>query len=609
MKNKFSLITILVLFIFICVKRYNVLTENELAWDIFGYYLYLPATIIHHDPMLTDISWIHEAMQQREISGTLYQLTRSPQNTDMYFFLMGMSVLYAPLFFVGHIIAMAGGYPADGFSIPYQYSIALGTLLYTFIGLLLMRKVLLKYFSDTVTSIAFIVIVAGTNYFHFVTSKNLETPNYLFVLLSLLIWFTVKWHENFKLKYLIGISSVISITSLVKPSEIMCAFIPLLWGVYNKETLKQKWQLIKNHKTQIIIALGVALIIVLPQMLYWKTATGFFIFDSYKNAGVGLDIFSPHIINILFSFKKGWLIYTPIMLFALAGFVFLHKTRKNIFFSLFVYFLISFYIIASWTEWWYGAGYSIRPLVTTYAVLAFPLACSIEKIFSLNLLRRLSFAFIAMLMIALNWFQLWQFNNYILDPYRTTTAYYFAIFGKTTVTEEDKKLLSIERSFTGKNVLKDESGYTKKILGGYNFNTIDTNLAAYYVMDTITNSMVFKLDSTMAFSPNVKTTYDELTKKDHAWARASVDVFIPAGYNEELPCLVLTMARREGAYGYLAVSIEKEKLKFNEWITISTDYLTPEARDVDDTFQSYIWHRGKQPVYIDNYSITIFDPK
>ena len=36
--------------------------KNILSWDTFGYHLYLPATLIHHDPGVRDVTWVHEAI-------------------------------------------------------------------------------------------------------------------------------------------------------------------------------------------------------------------------------------------------------------------------------------------------------------------------------------------------------------------------------------------------------------------------------------------------------------------------------------------------------------------------------------------------------------------
>ena len=141
----------------------------------------------------------------------------------------------------------------------------------------------------------------------------------------------------------IGVSVVLM--ALIKPSEVLIVFLPLLWGVTSFESLKKRGRFLLEYKNQLLITVVVCLVIALPQMMYWYAKTGSILYDSYKNPGVGLDIFWPHIIDALFSFRKGWLIYTPIMLFAVFGFVAMYKQRKELFIGLFVPFAISFYIM------------------------------------------------------------------------------------------------------------------------------------------------------------------------------------------------------------------------------------------------------------------------
>jgi hypothetical protein len=609
MKNRKSLIAMLILFMIIAFIRIKIVTTHELAWDIFGYYVYLPATFIHHDFMLTDISWVHEIMNTHKISDTLYQLSTGPQNNTMYFFLMGMSILYSPFFFVGHLIALATGCPADGFSAPYQYSIALGTLFYTLAGLHYFRKILLTYFIDQITCILIIIIGLGTNYLHFVTYKNLETANLLFTLLAILVWNTIRWHQERQLKNLIAISLTSALITLVKPSEIVCVIIPILWGVYNKETLLEKWKIIVANKKQFFIAIALGLLLLFPQMLYWKTAAGSFIYDSYKNPGIGLDLLSPHILNVLFSFRKGWLLYTPVMIFALIGFWFLYKKNKAIFPAVLIYFLVSFYIISSWTEWWYGAAYGMRPLIPSYVLLSLPLGMLLTSISASGFIKKGLIGIVIGLCLVLNLFQMWQLENFILDPYRTTKDYYFAIFGKIHIDPETRNLLSIERSMSGVDVFHDEQNYNRRNIGNYDYTEIDSNSYKNYVFDTLTHSQVFQLDSSMSFSQNILTTYKGMTDKEYLWIRASVDVFIPEGYREELPVLVTTFTRKEGIYSYKATGLSKDKLKPNQWVKLKLDILTPEVRNVNDHFQAYAWHRGKKPIYIDNFKVDIFETK
>ena len=90
---RYSRLALLALFATLLVVRTVKLTPNELSWDVFGYYLPLPATFVHHDPMLNDIGWMKQVQEQYGTTATLYQVTQAPDGSPMYFFLLGMSML------------------------------------------------------------------------------------------------------------------------------------------------------------------------------------------------------------------------------------------------------------------------------------------------------------------------------------------------------------------------------------------------------------------------------------------------------------------------------------------------------------------------------------
>ena len=365
-----SLITVVFISLLIFFYRINNVDKREFSWDVLGYYLYLPAHFIHHDLMLKDISWLKALNDKEQLTGTLYQIQTNNKGQSIYFFLIGMALFYLPFFLIGNFCATHMGYPVDGFSQPYLYAVVIGGILYTIIGLIYLRKLLKYYFSEAITSMIIAIIVFGTNYIHHLTLKDLETVNVLFMLICIIVWNTIKWHENQKLKFLITIGVCTTFMTLIKPTEVLIVIIPLFWNIYSVNSFIEKVNLLIKNITGIIITLIICFIMLIPQMIYFHVTTGRFFYNTYNNPGVGLDFLTPHVYNILFSFRKGWLVYTPIMIFSLIGFYFLFKENRKIFLAIILFFLITFYINACWTEWWHGAAFSIRPLITTYPLLA-----------------------------------------------------------------------------------------------------------------------------------------------------------------------------------------------------------------------------------------------
>lgn len=530
-------------------------------------------------------------------------VSQNKQGEPMYFFLMGMALFYLPFFFAGNAFASMFGFAVDGFSLPYQYFLVIGGIIYTIIGLIFLRKILLRFFSEKLSSLIMLIVVFGTNYINHLTIDNLGTVNVIFMLTTIVIWNTIKWHENFKSKHLITIGVCATLIVLVKPSEIFILFLPLLWNVTSVEKLKQKISLLIANKTLLLITIGVCLLIAMPQMMYWHIKTGKFIYDSYKNPGVGLDYFSPHIIDVLFSYRKGWLLYTPIMIFSLIGFYFLYKNNKQIFYASAIYFLFSFYIIASWTEWWYGAAFSTRPLIATYPILAICLGYFLLHINKSKFIVKITVGIIATFFVFLNQFQWWQYKNYILDPYRTTKEYYWATFLKTKVSESDRELLLVYRDFSGKMGFTENEKYQKSLLLTESFDETDNkgNL-------TEKDNCFYRLNESQEFFPIFESSYNELTQKDHVWIKVSMDIRFPKEFEGPLPCLINTMERKIWSYGYYSTEIKIDSLP-NQWKRVEVMYLTPEIRSAKDRFKCYIWKQGKSIFDIDNLKIEIYKRK
>jgi len=599
----------LVLIMAIVFFRFVYPPVNILSWDVFGYYLYLPASFIYHDLRLTDISWVNQLIEKYQATATFYQATPLPSGGWVMKYSMGMAILNAPGFFIAHIYSMIAGYNPDGFSLPYQYAWAICGLIYTAIGIWIFRKIALVYFDDKTTTILLVITVLATNYFQLTAFEGFISHNYLFTLYTLIVWFTIKWHQKPAWKYAFGLGLAMGMAVLVRPSELVCIIIPVSWGISSKESFRQKLILIKsNYRHVLILAIG-AFIAGLPQLLYWKYSTGHWLYYSYVNAGEGFDFMHPYLLQVLFSFRKGWFVYTPVMVFGLAGFISLFRKNRSLFYCILVYFVVNLYVVSSWTCWWYAGGsYSQRALLSSYVLLAFPFGYLIKQAYLWKKIYRALLLSIISLMLILNLFQAWQWAHGIIDHTRMTKAYYFATFGKTSVTEADRKLLLIERSNEAADVLKNESEYTKREAAYFDFEKrLDDNKRL--CRDTVfEGNFSLRMDKQNPYSQALELPFKDITQKDHAWIRAEVMVF-PTDIEKSKAWLVITFQHNGENYEYRSKSISNEDLKMKPftWNRMQMDYLTPEVRSKEDKVKAYFWFEDGAPVYIDNLKFEIFD--
>jgi hypothetical protein len=343
-------------------------------------------------------------------------------------------------------------------------------------------------------------------------------------------------------------------------------------------------------------------------MLYWKIYAGSFIFNSYNNPGEGLDLLSPHTIDVLFSFRKGWLIYTPIMVLAIIGFHQLKKRRPEFFWPLIVFTILNVYLVSSWTNWWYAKCFGQRAMVQSYVIMAIPLAFFIQHSLKYRTIYK-SMAFCVVgLLAALNIFQNWQANKGIIHGDRMTFAYYSAVFGKTKVNKKKyEHLLLYDRSLTFQEAqLKYSYNQEIQLQNGFEKSSTKDQTSTKIVRS---GKMALKIDAGVEFSNNYKIPYKKLSKSDHVWLEVSFWVYI-TDINSDVR-IVMAMWRRGKNYKYRAFNITEniKKSDLHKWKKLTYYYLSPHIRSSNDKFQTYFWYAKGGEMYIDDLEILKYIPK
>lgn len=608
MKNQFLKLTLILLIGFIVINNFIFFPKNILCWDIFGYYLYLPLKFIYNDLSLHDISTINSIIVKYQNTSNFYQAMVLPDGTYIMKYSMGMSILYSPFFFIAHIFSKTFNYDSDGFSFPYQMSVFIGSIFYSIIGLWTLSKVLLHFFSKNITAIVLFVFVFATNYIVHITmyGQNAMSHSYLFMMYSLILWLTILWHQYFKIKYILLLAIICGITILSRPSEVVCLIIPALWGVFDMKSFKEKLKLVLLYKRQFLLFSLILVLIGSFQFIYWKIHTGKFLFYSYgANPGEGFEFLTPYIFEVLLSFRKGWLIYTPIMIFAIIGFYFVFKLNRPIFYSIITYFVINVFIISSWSCWWYAQTYSQRPMIPSYPIMAIGLGYFIGWTLEQSKIVKGVITGLFVCLIFLNLFQTIQFHNGIIDGDRMTKEYYFKVFGKMYATEQDKKSLLVNRTFYGNEIPENVNDYKSKL-----FKLLDFEDSFKNDTSQIYSGMhSFKLDSFTINSPSINASYRELTSCDHAWIKVTAYVYPTKDVNTYPFNLNVNFNHNEYPYKLIRYESKNMKIELNKWNKIFFWYLTPEVRNKNDVFNVNFNNLGNSTFYIDNLQVEVFEKK
>ena len=245
-------------------------------------------------------------------------------------------------------------------------------------------------------------------------------------------------------------------------------FIPILWATQDKASSKKKWELVRNNRSHLYAAVVFGILGVIPQLIYWKMASGSFIY----NVGSKWVFLTPWF-RVLFGGTNGWFIYTPITIFFIAGLFYIKSFPFKK--SVIVFCLLNIWIVISWFDWKYGATYSTRALVQSYPVFALPFAAIIHKIISSRL--RVPFLVLGGYLIFVNFIQLDQYYKTILHFRDMNFKYYSRIYLNRHPSPLDVSLLDTDE------ILKTEDGYSRSelwkssgliILEGDNRTILDT---------------------------------------------------------------------------------------------------------------------------------------
>jgi hypothetical protein len=238
------------------------------------------------------------------------------------------------------------------------------------------QYILLTHFSDAIVAISIFIVGITTNLLFYTTQEAAMTHSFSFFLFACFVYLTKQWFDNPKWRYSILLGIVFGLISLIRPTNALILIVFLLFGIKRVSDIKKQFSLFLRSYKKILIIVFFSLVVWLPQLIYWKYITGHWLFWSYID-NESFYFNHPYFFQFLFGFKKGWLIYTPVMILSLIGCYFTWKNYKEYFFSILVFLLFNIYVLSCW---WFGGSFGMRALIECYALLIIPLAAFLHAV-------------------------------------------------------------------------------------------------------------------------------------------------------------------------------------------------------------------------------------
>ncbi|MCK5840044.1 MAG: hypothetical protein KAG99_09345, partial [Bacteroidales bacterium] len=349
-----------------------------------GYYAYLPAVLIYHDLNFDFFGQTEIADSYDKNRFFDYRAYHKGKTLNKY--TAGTAFCILPFFLLAHVLTVFSGLQIDGYSQLYAVFVSIAAIAYLMLGLFYLKKLFALYdIKGLLASFLLISIVFGTNLFYYTIGEPSMSHVYSFAFVSIFLFYLKHYFRKPNPFDLIASTLAIGFIILIRPANIiLLGAIPFLAGSFQSFLAGIRAK--RHMKTEVILAAISMILIISIQLIIYKIQAGAFFIDTYP--GENFNFLKPHFIQILFSYKKGLFLYTPLLLVSLLGFIYLFRRSKFEAVALFLFLLFITFVLSSWWNWWYGGSFSSRVYVEYLPFFALLLG------FSFTLLSRIRYRII-----------------------------------------------------------------------------------------------------------------------------------------------------------------------------------------------------------------------
>lgn len=421
---------IIVLLMVLTLGSYLEFEKVILKADGVGYYDYLPSFFMHDDlnrkdHPIDEAPEVYERLNSLE-SYAFFHFKYVPIDKHLVNkYPVGVAILQMPFFCYAYYTNFKDS--ITGYEDHFQQSVFYASVFYVLLSLFFFRKLLEHYqVKKTGILLAQVLLVFSTPVLNYVGFDACFSHVYSLFAVTVFAYFTRAYFCTFKPKYFIGACVFLGLVFLIRQVNVLVVLaIPFLAGSWLQ--LKQGVLKITSNKKYLFTGAAISLAIVFMQPLLWYVQTGKFYLDAYPEEN--FDFTDPEIMSILFSYRKGLFIYTPVLILSLVALFWFFYQRKFYVPLLFACFLFLItYVFSSWWTWSYSASFGSRPYIEFLPLLFLPFVIMFNNG---GVLLKVMVLTIGLSTLALNVIQTYQYKYFILHWDGMDKEAYWKVFLET----------------------------------------------------------------------------------------------------------------------------------------------------------------------------------
>jgi len=300
--------------------------------DEIEYFSYLRSLVFDHDVEFGNEYEHFHAADPRGLAGfkaTFLDLRETETGRHINFAPLGCALLWSPFYLLAHagvLAARAAGasVAADGYSFPYVAAAGYGSALYGLAGLLLVHDTLRRHggFAKPAATLSVAGLWLGTPLLYYMTLAPAFSHAAGVFTVALLVWLSLRVAARPRASVWewAAIGAAGGLAALVREQDALFLIIPAgtLLTLARNEFPRRAWvtTLVRGA------ALGAAAFLVfLPQLFAYRALTGRF--SPSRLVARKMSWSSPHLLQVLFDPGHGLFAWSPLLLVATAGLVYL----------------------------------------------------------------------------------------------------------------------------------------------------------------------------------------------------------------------------------------------------------------------------------------------
>jgi hypothetical protein len=302
---------------------------------------------------------------------------------------IGCALLWMPFYAAGDLAARARGYEADGFSFPYVSSVAYGSAFYGFAAIVLSIGAARRLVGAGLLAGVLVLIGTPLLFYMYVSPPYSHASSAFAVALFVTVWLRVR--ESWSPRGAVALGLAGALMAMVREQDLFLALGPAVdfmltaFGAGTADRNADGGGRASERARMAMVAITGCLafaIGLLPQLLAYNALNGHYGPSTLVIRKMSWE--SPHALQVLASPAHGFLVWTPLAAFAIAGLVLLacrgNASVRRVSTCALVMVGLQLYVSGSVESWTVAGAFGQRRFVALTVLLTVGLAAFLRAV-------------------------------------------------------------------------------------------------------------------------------------------------------------------------------------------------------------------------------------